>query len=86
MFTGPLVLVFVLFHKTFFCVAEFPQEPYNPEAPGITVPPPPGYWPAGPGLPPPHFMTHPPPPPVTKPPTTRELVTITDVKREIKGN
>ena len=64
---------------------DFPPEPeYNPEAPGIAVPPPPIYWP-GPGIPPPHFLRGPPPPLMEKAPVTRELVTVIEPKAELKG-
>lgn len=73
-----------------FNIADFHQEPYNPEAPALTRPGPPPYWPrAQAGLPP--FMKGPPPPvsstnhiPVKSRLGNRDLINLT-VKREIKG-
>ncbi|XP_045205677.2 RNA-binding protein 26-like [Mercenaria mercenaria] len=68
---------------------DFHQEPYNPEAPGLTRSGPPPYWPGGPDNMPP-FMKGPPPshPPPSHVPVksrlgNRDLVSLT-VRREVK--
>lgn len=77
-----------------FC-SDFHQEPYNPEAPGISRPNMPPYWPGGPDGPPPPFLSGPPPPlpgrtieqqrlPVHARLGNRELVNLT-VKKDVKG-
>ncbi|KAH3841862.1 hypothetical protein DPMN_115343 [Dreissena polymorpha] len=72
---------------------DFYQEPYNPEAPAISRPVPPPYWPGAPDVIPP-FMKNMPPPPIQRTDEqqrlpvharlgNRELINLT-VKREVK--